>query len=159
LRTSSLVTEQLLPCLLDDVFPFFAEARNLERITPKWLRFEVLTPDPIEMGAGALIEYRLRWRGVPLRWRTEIEAWEPPHRFVDRQLRGPYLLWRHEHRFVEQGEQTLASDRVDYAAPGGRLAHRLIVDRDVQRIFAYRRLALETIFGTGLAGEPPSEKI
>jgi ligand-binding SRPBCC domain-containing protein len=159
LRTSSLVTEQLLPCLLDDVFPFFAEARNLERITPPWLRFEVLTPDPIEMRAGALIEYRLRWRGVPLRWRTEIEAWEPPHRFVDRQLRGPYLLWRHEHRFVEQRGQTLAYDRVDYAAPGGRLAHRLIVDRDVQRIFAYRRLALETIFGTGLAGEPPSEKI
>jgi ligand-binding SRPBCC domain-containing protein len=159
LRTSSLVTEQLLPCRLDDVFPFFAEARNLERITPPWLRFEVLTPDPIEMRAGTLIRYRLRWRGVPLRWRTEIETWEPPHRFVDRQVRGPYLLWRHEHRFVEKGGQTLAHDRVDYAAPGGRLAHRLIVDRDVQRIFSYRRLALESIFGTGLAGELPSEKV
>lgn len=155
---ATLTAEQLLPGRLAEVFPFFAEARNLERITPPWLRFEVLTPGPIDMRPGALIDYRLRWRGVPLRWRTEIEAWEPPHRFVDRQLRGPYLLWRHEHRFVEQGGQTLASDRVDYAAPGGRPVHRLIVDRDVRRIFSYRRLALESIFGTGLAGEHASGK-
>jgi ligand-binding SRPBCC domain-containing protein len=154
-----LTTEQLLARRLAEVFPFFAEARNLERITPPWLRFEVLTPGPIAMRAGALIDYRLRWRGLPLRWRTEIEVWEPPHRFVDRQLRGPYLLWRHEHRFVEQEGRTLAVDRVDYAAPGGRPVHRLIVDRDVRRIFAHRRKALAAIFGTAAAGEPFASKI
>lgn len=156
---ATLTAEQLLPRRLAEVFPFFAEARNLERITPPWLRFEVLTPGPIDMRAGALIDYSLRWRGVPLRWRTEIEVWEPPHRFVDRQLRGPYLLWRHEHRFVEQGGQTLAVDRVDYAAPGGRPVHRLIVDRDVQRIFAHRRQALESIFGSGEAEDPTAGQI
>ncbi|MCU0235224.1 MAG: SRPBCC family protein, partial [Thermoanaerobaculales bacterium] len=98
MRPATLCTELELPLPLAEVFPFFAEARNLERITPGWLRFEVLTPGPIEMRAGALIDYRLRWRGVPLSWRTEIEAWEPPHFFIDRQLRGPYRLWRHQHR-------------------------------------------------------------
>lgn len=156
---ATLTAEQLLPRRLAEVFPFFAEARNLERLTPPWLRFEVLTPGPIDMKAGALIDYRLRWRGVPLRWRTEIEVWEPPLRFVDRQLRGPYLLWRHEHRFVERDGRTLATDRVDYAAPGGRTVHRLIVDRDVQRIFAYRRRALEAIFGTGSADGDPADQI
>lgn len=159
MKPASVTTEQLLPRRLAEVFPFFAEARNLERITPPWLRLEVLTPGPIDMRAGAVIDYRLRWRGVPLRWRTEIEVWEPPHRFVDRQLRGPYLLWRHEHLFVEQDGQTLAVDRVDYAAPGGRPVHRLIVDRDVRRIFAHRRQALEVIFKTGMAWEPAAHSI
>jgi ligand-binding SRPBCC domain-containing protein len=145
-RPATLTTEQVLPRPLHELFPFFAEARNLERITPPWLRFEVLTPGPISMRAGALIDYRLRWRGLPLRWRTEIEVWEPPHRFVDRQVRGPYLLWRHEHRFVAHGNGTLATDRIDYAAPGGRLVHRLVVDRDVRRIFEYRRRALLQLF-------------
>lgn len=147
MRHATFTAGLLLPRAPGDVFPFFAEARNLERITPPWLRFEVLTPGPIEMAAGTLIDYRLRWRGLPLHWRTEIEVWDPPHFFVDRQLRGPYRLWRHEHRFESRGGHTLATDRVEYAAPGGRLVHRLIVDRDVRRIFDYRRTTLEAIFG------------
>jgi ligand-binding SRPBCC domain-containing protein len=153
-RPARLTTEQMLPRPRADLFPFFADARNLERITPPWLRFEVLTPGAIAMRPGALIDYRLRWRGVPLRWRTEIEVWEPPHRFVDRQVRGPYLLWRHEHRFVDRGSETLAVDRIDYAAPGGWLVHRLMVDRDVRRIFEFRRQSLEALFPRTGADRP-----
>jgi len=127
-----------------EVFPFFSEARNLERITPPWLRFEVLTSDPIEMKPGTLIDYRLRIRGIPVRWRSEITAWEPPFRFVDEQRKGPYRLWHHEHRFEEEGEDTVMEDRVTYAVWGGALFDRLFVRRDVQRIFAYRE---ETIAG------------
>lgn len=146
MRTSRLEQRQLLPRSLEELFPFFAEARNLERITPPWLRFNVLTPEPIRMAPGTTIDYRLRWRGLPLRWRSEIAAWEPPHRFVDRQVRGPYRLWHHEHRFEVRPEGTLVTDRVDYAAPVRIVSHRLIVDRDVAEIFAYRRRALDALF-------------
>jgi hypothetical protein len=138
---------QLVPRPLEELFPFFAEARNLQRITPDWLRFEVLTPDPIEMRVGALIDYRLRWRRLPIRWRTEIAAWEPPYRFVDRQIRGPYRLWHHEHRFEQCEDGTLVIDIVDYRAPFAFIAHPLMVDRDVARIFDYRQRALREIFG------------
>ncbi len=144
---ATLHTRQLLPVPLSDLFPFFADAGNLGRITPPWLDFQVLTPAPIAVHAGALIDYRLRWRALPLRWRTEIEVWEPPYRFVDRQVRGPYRLWRHTHSFEELRGGTLVEDTVEYSAPGGRPAHRLIVDRDVRRIFNHRRAALEEIFG------------
>jgi ligand-binding SRPBCC domain-containing protein len=145
-KTFDFSCEQWLPRPLAEVFPFFAAARNLGAITPPWLRFEVLTPEPIEMRVGALVDYRLRWHGLPLPWRTEISAWEPPHRFVDRQLRGPYRLWVHEHRFAERDGGTLVSDRVTYAVPGGALVERLFVRRDVAAIFAFRRAALERLF-------------
>jgi ligand-binding SRPBCC domain-containing protein len=145
-RTFDFSCEQWLPRPLAEVFPFFAAARNLGTITPPWLRFEVLTPEPIEMRVGALIDYRLRWHGLPLPWRTEITAWEPPHRFVDRQLRGPYRLWVHDHRFEERDGGTLVSDRVTYAVPGGALAERLFVRQDVEAIFAFRWSALERRF-------------
>ena len=138
MKTFSFEDELVVPAALDEVFPFFAEARNLEKLTPPWLRFEVLTEGPIEMAEGTLIDYRIRWRGIPLRWRTEIEVWEPPHRFVDRQIRGPYRLWRHEHLFTDRGDGTSIIDRVEYAPIGGTLAQRLVVARDVERIFAYR---------------------
>ncbi len=125
----------------EEVFPFFADAENLERITPRWLGFRVVTPG-VEMREGALIEYRLRLHGVPVRWRTRIEAWDPPHRFVDRQLSGPYRLWHHTHLFEPDGEGgTVMRDVVRYAlpfGPFGRLAHRLFVRRDLARIFEYR---------------------
>ena len=140
--------ELVLPAPLDEVFPFFAEARNLEKLTPPWLRFEVLTEGPITMAAGTLIDYRIHWRGIPLRWRTEIEVWEPPHRFVDRQIRGPYRLWRHEHLFIERGDGTSIIDRVEYAPFGGAIAKRLVVARDVERIFAHRHEVLRRDFGT-----------
>jgi len=131
------------------LFPFFADAFNLERITPPFLRFRVVTPPPIEMGVGTLIDYRLRVRGIPVRWRTEITAWEPPLRFVDEQIRGPYRTWIHEHRFQTIEGGTRMTDTVRYAAPGGRLVERLLVDRDVAEIFEFRRRALEKIFAAG----------
>lgn len=129
-----------------DAFEFYADARNLEAITPPWLGFELTTPGEIEMGEGALIEYRLKLHGVPVRWRTRIEAWEPPHRFVDVQLSGPYALWHHTHRFEADGPDAVwIGDRVRYSLPlwpFGELAERFLVRRDVERIFAYRREAV-----------------
>jgi ligand-binding SRPBCC domain-containing protein len=145
-KTFHFSNEVILSAPLGEVFAFFSEARNLERLTPPWLRFEVLSEGPLIMAAGALIDYRIRWRGIPLRWRTEIEAWEPPHRFVDRQIRGPYRLWRHEHIFSERGDATSIVDRVEYAPFGGAITQRLVVARDVERIFAYRRKRLSTEF-------------
>jgi len=136
-----------LPAPLDEVWPFFSNARNLERLTPPFLRFEVLTPDPIDLAVGTLIDYRLRLRRIPIRWQSEITAWEPQHRFVDEQRRGPYKCWIHEHTFTADGEHTVARDVVRYDHIGGRLANRLMVGRDVQRIFAYRQTVLREIFG------------
>jgi ligand-binding SRPBCC domain-containing protein len=132
---------QRLPRPPDEVFPFFADAFNLEAITPAWLHFRVLTPPPVTMAAGARLEYRLRLHGLPLRWLTRIEVWEPPVRFVDVQVRGPYRLWHHTHSFEPHGDGTLMRDRVRYAlplGPLGELAHALLVRRDLDRIFAVR---------------------
>ncbi len=158
MKTYSLDDELVLPVALGEVFDFFAEAGNLEKLTPPWLRFEVLSEGPITMAAGALIDYRIHWRGIPLRWRTEIEVWEPPHRFVDRQIRGPYRLWRHEHLFIDRGNSTSIIDRVEYAPFGGALAQRLVVARDVKRIFAYRHEVLRRDFGTSLIPQKSVEK-
>lgn len=149
MRTFHYSDELILPVPIAEVFNFFSEARNLEKLTPRWLRFEILTPGPIAMAAGTLIDYRIRWRGIPMRWRTEIEVWDPPRRFVDRQIRGPYRLWRHEHRFVARGDQTSVIDRVEYAPLGGVIAQRLFVRRDVERIFAYRHEVLRQELGSG----------
>lgn len=145
-RAESFEDELWVARPLEVVFGFFADAGNLEAITPPWLRFEILTPRPIAMRAGALIDYRLRVRGVPLRWRTEITAWEPPHFFVDEQLRGPYRLWVHEHRFRAVRGGTAVLDHVRYRVPGGRLVSWLFVRRDVERIFAFRRQLLQARF-------------
>lgn len=144
--TFRLETELLLPFPREHIFGFYADAMNLEAITPAWLRFRVLTPAPIEMREGALIDYRLRLHGIPIRWRTKITAWEPPYRFVDEQIRGPYLLWRHEHVFEDRNGDTRVIDRVDYRVPGGRLVNWLLVERDVAKIFAFRHDALQRIF-------------
>lgn len=141
-----LETELWLPQPLEEVFRFFADAHNLEAITPDWLHFDVLTPGPIEMRVGTLIDYHLKVHGMPIRWRSEITAWEPPHRFVDEQRRGPYRLWTHEHLFASQGAGTVVTDRVRYAVPGGEFLHRLFVKADVERIFAFRRDRLVQMF-------------
>lgn len=131
---------------IDGAFAFYGDARNLELITPPWLGFEVTTPAPIKMGIGTLIEYRLRLHRVPVRWQTRIDAWEPPHRFVDAQIKGPYSLWEHTHTFEPDGlGATIIEDRVRYAIPFGplgNLADRLLVRRDLQQIFDYRRDAV-----------------
>jgi hypothetical protein len=146
LTVHTLHREQRLPGTPDEVFPFFADARNLEAITPPILRFEVVTPGDIEMAVGTLIQYRLKLRGVPVSWLTSIQAWEPPHRFVDTQVRGPYALWHHTHTFVPDGDgATLMADTVRYAigfGPFGDLAHRAFVKRDVEGIFDFRREAI-----------------
>ena len=148
MKVHVLEREQLVPRPLDEVFAFFAQARNLERITPPWLRFEVLTPEPIAMAPGTLIDYRLRLRGIPLRWRSRIEEWEDGRAFADRQLRGPYRLWHHRHEFVACGAGTVVRDRVRYALPLGRLgslAHAAFVRRDLERIFDHRRAAVRRL--------------
>ena len=147
MTTHTLRFDQFLPVGRATVFPFFTDAGNLERITPPWVRFRILTPGPLTMRAGALIDYRIRLHGLPLRWRTEIAEWEPPFRFVDVQLRGPYRLWHHTHTFVEVGGATLCRDEIFYAVRGGRLVNRLLVQPDIERIFAYRRQVLAELFG------------
>jgi hypothetical protein len=141
----TLIREQRLPRAPAEVFPFFADAGNLEAITPPWLSFAITTPRPIDMRTGALIEYRLRLHGVAIRWLTVIADWVPGVRFVDTQIRGPYALWHHTHEFEPDGDGTLMRDTVRYAlplGPLGALAHRAFVARDLERIFDYRAAAL-----------------
>lgn len=141
MKPFQIVREQWLDRPIDEVFSFFADAGNLEAITPPWLRFHILTPRPIDMHPGTLIQYALRWRVVPIRWTTEITGWNPPFSFVDEQLRGPYRLWRHLHEFEDCGRRTRMRDTVDYSlygGPFGRLAHRAWVRRDLERVFDYR---------------------
>ena len=145
MREFRLETELWLPRPRAEVFSFFAEARNLETITPPWLRFEVLTPPPIVLRVGALIDYRIRVHGIPIRWRTEIAEWQPPLRFVDLQLRGPYTLWHHTHTFEERAGGTLCGDVVRYRPRGGALVNWLFVRRDVERIFDFRRQRLQQL--------------
>jgi hypothetical protein len=142
----TLETRLFLPRPLETVFPFFADAGNLEILTPPWLRFGIVTPHPLVMRSGALINYRLRLHGIPLRWQSEITAWEPPHRFVDEQRRGPYRVWIHEHTFTESKGGCEVRDFVRYAAPGGWLVDRLFVRHDVRRIFEYRTRKLQELF-------------
>jgi ligand-binding SRPBCC domain-containing protein len=139
--------EVWLPQPMDRVFAFFSDATNLEALTPPWMRFRILTPTPIPMFAGQLIDYRLRVRGIPIRWRTRIEVWEPPFRFVDVQVRGPYHLWHHQHSFESRDGGTLCSDVVTYRPRGGSLIQRLFVDPDVRRIFDYRSDRLRELMG------------
>jgi ligand-binding SRPBCC domain-containing protein len=137
--------EQLVAAPLDKAFAFFAQAHNLERITPPWLRFEVLTPGPIDMRTGTVIDYRLRLHGIPLRWTARIEGWRAGREFADRQIHGPYRLWHHHHEFVEHPGGTIVRDHVHYALPGwilGGAADALLVRRDLQRIFDYRAAAV-----------------
>lgn len=141
-----LTCQLVVPRARDEVFLFFADALNLEALTPPWLRFRVETAPPIIMTRGARIDYRLRIHGVPLRWTSAIDAWEPPQGFSDRQVRGPYRRWIHEHTFEPAGGGTLVGDRVDFAARGGRLVGRLVA-RDLKKIFDYRRARLVELFG------------
>ena len=150
MRIHLLEREQLIAAPPRPVFTFFARARNLERITPPWLRFAVLTPEPIEMAQGAEIAYRLRLRGIPISWTSRIERWEADRLFVDRQLRGPYRLWVHRHEFVAAAGGTLVRDRVRYALPLGVLgtvAHAAVVRRDLERIFDFRRDTVRQLLG------------
>ena len=152
MRLHVLEREQWLARAPEAVFAFFSDASNLEAITPPWLGFRVLTPAPIAMSEGALIEYRLRLHGLPVSWRTRIDVWDPPRRFVDRQLEGPYRTWVHVHAFEPDAGGTLMSDTVRYALPLGALgalAHRAFVRRDLERIFDFRHAEVARRLGAG----------
>lgn len=138
--------ELWLPRSRHEVVQFFADAQNLETLAPSWLKFNVLTPAPIQMRTGTLIDFKLRVHGLPFRWQSEITLWDPPHRFIDEQRRGPYRLWIHEHRFEERDSGTLCVDHVRYAVLGGWLVENCFVRRDVERIFAFRRERLLELF-------------
>jgi len=130
------------------VFDFFSNPHNLNVITPGWLHFQILTPAETEIRKGTLLEYRLRLRGFPIRWLTEISEWEPPMRFVDTQIQGPYKKWIHEHLFENENGACRVIDNVQYAVPGGWLEpviHRLFVSPDIHRIFEYRRTRLSRL--------------
>lgn len=142
MRSYLLEADLWLPRAIEEVFAFFSDASNLEAITPPWLHFRICPAAPRPLRAGSRLAYRLRWRGLVLRWQTEITIWEPPRRFVDVQRRGPYRQWVHEHRFQPEREGTRVHDWVSYALPGGILApllHRLLVGPDLQAIFTYRQ--------------------
>jgi ligand-binding SRPBCC domain-containing protein len=134
--------KQIIPRSRSETFAFFSDAFNLERITPPFLRFRIVTPAPIKMEVGAVIEYRLALFGAPIYWRTVIESWTPEESFVDSQIKGPYALWRHTHTFEEKGARmTLMQDLVEYSIPYGqlgRMAHGLFVERWLKTIFDYR---------------------
>ena len=136
-----------LPRAREEIFAFFSDATSLDAITPPWLRFRTITPSPIQMRTGALIDHQLRIHGIPIRWRSAIKVWEPPIRFVDEQIRGPYRMWIHQHTFEESAGGTLVCDRVRYAAPFDFVLHRWLVRPDIKRIFAYRTEKLREHFG------------
>jgi ligand-binding SRPBCC domain-containing protein len=149
MRIFTLERRQVIPRPIDEVFAFFSRAENLQDITPRWLNFRILSLSTPEVERGTLIRYALRWRILPVRWTTEIIRWEPPFRFVDRQISGPNKLWHHEHRFEPQGAATVMRDTVRYALPFGligNVVHAAIVERDVRNIFDYRAERIKTLF-------------
>ena len=139
----------VIPRPLEEVFDFFSKAENLEKITPPSLSFKILSAGPIEMKKGALIDYRIRLLGIPFFWRTEITEWEPMHRFADKQLKGPYRLWNHEHSFESHPDGTLMRDVVHYGVPGWifeSIVQRLFVGPRVKEIFAFRNESIKALF-------------
>ena len=144
-------TENTVPSPLAEVFAFFSRPENLAEITPRGLGFQILTPSPVPMKEGALIDYTIRLGGLPMRWRSLITTYEPPHRFVDEQLEGPYSFWHHTHEFEATPEGTILRDHVRYALPLGvlgRFAHWLFVRRQLLKIFAYREQVIAERFGS-----------
>jgi ligand-binding SRPBCC domain-containing protein len=145
-------TETWLPEVKRKVFTFFENAENLQTLTPPWLDFTILTPLPIEMGLSTQIDYKLKLYGIPFLWKTEITLWEPPHSFVDRQIKGPYQSWIHTHTFEELNNGTLMTDRVEYSLFGGflsKVVNIMLVKNNVEKIFAYRKEQILKIFANG----------
>lgn len=143
MATHVLTADLFVPLPRERVFAFFADAENLERITPPELRFRILTPRPVPIHTGAIIDYRLSLHGLPFHWKTLITAWEPPTRFADTQERGPYAKWVHTHEFEDGDGGTHIRDRVEYALPLAPLSNVAlpIVRRQLRRIFSYRQEA------------------
>jgi len=154
MRTHTLVREQIVHAPLNRVFGFFSNPENLSRLTPPELGFVILTPPPIGMRPGALIDYTIRLMGIRVRWTTLITGFDPGRSFVDEQLKGPYSFWHHTHTFREVPGGTLVRDEVRYALPFGilgSLAHALFVKGRLEEIFRYRARVIGEIFGEGAA--------
>jgi ligand-binding SRPBCC domain-containing protein len=150
LRLHTLRQEQWINLPVEKVFAFFADAHNLETITPPWLGFRILSVTSSSVSNGTQIRYRLRLHGLPIRWLTEIRRWDPPFKFVDVQLSGPYRIWHHTHRFEAHGDRTKMIDVVRYVLPFGfvgQIVHTLMVRSEVGRIFDYRRQRIGELFG------------
>ena len=145
MKTFTLSTELQIEKPIDEVFSYFSDAHNLVEITPPKMKLVVLTPHPIEMQIGTLIDYRVKLKGIPIRWQSEITEWDPPHKFVDEQRKGPYRAWIHTHIFDEVDQGTIVRDRVEYAVLGGQIVDKLFVGPDLQRIFEYRSKRLREI--------------
>ena len=147
---------QVVPARIEDAFTFFADARNLEQITPPWLRFRIVEA-PAELARGARLRYRLTLFGIPIRWRTEIVEWTPPHGFVDAQRRGPFRLWEHTHRLTSVAAGTEIYDHVRYRlflGPVGRLVERLLVRGWVEGIFDYRAETVSRLISAARGVQP-----
>ena len=154
MRTFELEREMLVTRPRDEVFAFFSDPCNLEAITPPWLHFRIESMSTPTIEEGTEIHYRLRVRGVPIRWTSRISLWDPPHAFVDEQVRGPYRLWHHFHSFEARGDDTVVGDQVRYAPLGGWLADRLLVRADLARIFDFRRERLAALLNTSETRDP-----
>ena len=146
MKTFIFNTQRTVKRPLTEVFSFFSDAHNLAEITPPELHLKILTPAPIEMFPGTLIDYQLKLHGIPIRWRTEIIEWNPPHGFIDVQRRGPYRLWRHTHTFTETEDGIIVNDLIEYGVWGNQLINKLFVRPDIEKIFSYRSIQLEKIF-------------
>lgn len=154
MTTHRLAVSLRIPLPIDRVFPFFSKAENLARITPPELGFQIKTPLPIDMREGVLIDYTIRLHGLPMRWRSLISKWNPPFEFVDEQLKGPYALWHHTHRFRPDGDDaTQMDDEVLYRLPFSPLGDVAlpIVKRQLARIFAYRSDVVQRLLLDGAA--------
>ena len=149
MKTYSLEREQLVKKSLEEVFHFFSRPENLARITPSDMGFNILTPSPITMRNGTVIDYTIRIFGFNIHWRTLITAYDPPHGFTDEQLKGPYSYWHHRHQFEKTENGIRIYDKVTYSLPFGylgRLVHFLFVRRKLEYIFNYRSKVIKEIF-------------
>ena len=157
MRERTLEREQFIPVPIEAVCARFADIENLEAITPSWLQFKILSAIPVDMHSGLVIEHRLRLHGVPIRWRTLIDPWNPPHGFTDTQIWGPFATWVHAHSFTPVAGGTIARDHVRYRigyGPIGDLALHLFVQRDIERIFDFRRDAIHHLLTNRLGSTP-----
>jgi ligand-binding SRPBCC domain-containing protein len=151
MKVYTLRREQLLPRTLDEVFSFFERPENLEAITPPWLHFKMITPTPVHIKQGSIFDYTMRVRGISMHWASLVTEYNPPHSFVDQQIRGPYEYWYNTHRFKETDEGTHIIEEIRYIMPFGllgRAVHGLMVAQDLQEIFDYRQMAIEKLFLT-----------
>ncbi len=146
----TLVAETKLYCSLEQAFDFFSKAENLNEVTPPDVYFNILTPLPISMQKGTIIDYKIKISGIPFKWRTHIKTWEPLHYFIDEQVKGPYSRWHHTHTFEQKDDHVLMTDKVEYLSPGWilePLIHRFFVKKRVEAIFVYREKIFKHIFG------------